>query len=214
MVVTDAGLETVAETARAATLLNPLRLAIVKELREPDSASGLARKLSLPRQKLNYHLRELESAGFLELVEERRKGNCTERLLRSTATSYLVAPAALGDLGPDPERLRDRFSASYLVAVAARTIQELAILTKRAAKASKKLPTLSLSTEIRFASAESQSAFARELTEELSRLTAKYHDENAPRGRRFRLLVGSYPRITRTGSAGASAPKKREGNHA
>lgn len=212
MVVTEAGgLETVSDAGRAAVLLNPLRLAIVKELREPDSASGLARKLNLPRQKLNYHLRELESAGFLELVEERRKGNCTERLLRSTATSYLVAPAALGDLGPDPDRFRDRFSASYLVALAARTIQELATLTKRAATASKKLPTLSLSTEVRFASAESQAAFTSELTQELSRLTAKYHDEKAPRGRWFRLLVGSYPKITRPGSADVQRSEKREG---
>ena len=189
--------ETVVDPLRAATLLNPLRLAIVRELREPDSASGLARKLGLPRQKLNYHLRELENAGFLELVEERRKGNCTERMMRATATSYLIDPGALGALGPDPERFQDRFSASYLVALAARAIQELTTLKKRAAQAGKKLPTLSLSTEIRFASADSQAAFAKELTREISRLTAKYHDEEATRGRRFRLLVGSYPKITK-----------------
>ena len=156
--------ETVRDPVRAATLLNPLRLAIVRELREPDSASGLARKLELPRQKLNYHLRELENAGFLELVEERRKGNCTERMMRATATSYLIDPGALG---PDPERFQDRFSASYLVALAARAIQELTTLKKRAANAAKKLPTLSLSTEIRFASADAQAAFAKELTREI-----------------------------------------------
>ena len=189
--------ETVGDPLRAATLLNPLRLAIVRELREPDSASGLARKLGLPRQKLNYHLRELENAGFLELVEERRKGNCTERMMRATATSYLIDPGALGSLGPDPERIQDRFSASYLVALAARAIQELTTLKERAAQAGKKLPTLSLSTEIRFASADSQAAFAKELTREVSRLIAKYHDDDVTRGRRFRLLVGSYPKITK-----------------
>ncbi len=189
--------ETVGDPSRAATLLNPLRLAIVRELREPDSASGLARKLGLPRQKLNYHLRELENAGFLELVEERRKGNCTERMMRATATSYLIDQGALGALGPDPEQFQDRFSASYLVALAARAIQELTTLKKRAAQAGKKLPTLSLSTEIRFASADSQAAFAKELTREVSRLITKYHDEDATRGRRFRLLVGSYPKITK-----------------
>jgi DNA-binding transcriptional ArsR family regulator len=72
---------------RATVLLNPLRLRILRELREPDSASGLSRKIGMPRQKLNYHLRELESAGFLQLVEERRKGNCTERVLRASARS-------------------------------------------------------------------------------------------------------------------------------
>jgi len=62
--------------------------------------AGLARKLGLPRQRLNYHLRALEDAGLVELVEERRKGNCFERLLRATARSFVISPEALGVLGP------------------------------------------------------------------------------------------------------------------
>ena len=58
----------------------------------PDSASGLARKLEMTRQKLNYHLREMEKQGLVELFEEKKKGNCTERLVRATARSYLLRP--------------------------------------------------------------------------------------------------------------------------
>lgn len=108
----ESKLDVVRELDRASVLLNPLRLRILRELREADSASGLSRKLGLPRQKLNYHLRELESSGFLELVAERRKGNCTERVLRATARSYLVAPAVLGEAGLDTDALTDRFSSS------------------------------------------------------------------------------------------------------
>ena len=31
----------------------------------------------------------------MELVEERRKGNCTERVLQATAASYVISPSAL-----------------------------------------------------------------------------------------------------------------------
>ena len=197
----ESRLDVVRELDRASVLLNPLRLRIVSELREPDSASGLSRKLGLPRQKLNYHLRELESAGFLELVEERRKGNCTERVLRATARSYLVDPAVLGEAGLDPDAFTDRFSSSYLLALAGRTIHDVSALRERADKVGKMLPTLSLESEVRFASAEKQAAFADELTKALQRLLAKYHDENAPGGRPFRILLVSHPKLRPEGSS-------------
>ena len=194
-------LDVVRELDRASVLLNPLRLRIVRELREADSASGLSRKLGMPRQKLNYHLRELESSGFLELVEERRKGNCTERVLRATARSYLVDPAALGDIGLDPDAFTDRFSSSYLLALASKTIRDISELRDRADKAGKKLPTLSLESEVRFASAAKQAAFAEDLTRELKRLVAKYHDERAASGRCFRVVLASYPKLRHEGGS-------------
>ena len=66
----------------------------VAALAEPGTATTLAAKTGLTRQKVNYHLRALEQHGLVELVEERRKGNCTERVLRATASSYVISPAA------------------------------------------------------------------------------------------------------------------------
>ena len=169
----------------AAALLHPVRGRLLEELRAPDSAAGLARRLDVPRQKLNYHLRQLEKEGLVELVEKRRKGNCTERIVRASARSYLISPETLGPLASDPDKLRDKFSAAYLVALAARAMRDIARLSRGAAKAGKRLPTLSLQTEIRFASARDQNRFAEELSTHLAELTAKYHDESAPRGRRF-----------------------------
>jgi hypothetical protein len=50
--------------------------------------------LALPRQQVGYHLRALEQAGLVELVEERRKGNCIERIVRAAACSYVISPEA------------------------------------------------------------------------------------------------------------------------
>lgn len=182
----------------AAALLHPLRRRILEDLREPDSATGLSRRLGIPRQKLNYHLRELEKAALLELVEERRRGNCVERILRATARTYVIDPETLGRLAADPDEVHDRFSSTYLMALATRAIRELGRLRKRAARAGKRLATLSLQTEVRFATAGDRKAFFEELANEVARLAAKYHDEAAEGGRRFKFFLGGYPAMTKT----------------
>jgi DNA-binding transcriptional ArsR family regulator len=186
-------LEVVRTPASAAALLDPARQKLLAHLKEPDSASGLARRLQLPRQRVNYHLRELERAGLVELVEERRKGNCVERVVRATARAFIISPEALGPLGPTSEMAADRLSSAYLIAAAGRTIRDLASLEARARKAGKRIATLTLETDIRFASADSRAAFAEELTGVIARLTAKYHNDRAPGGRRFRLLAAIHP---------------------
>jgi DNA-binding transcriptional ArsR family regulator len=187
----------VGDAASAAVLLNPLRLQILERLREPDSASGLSRLMNLPRQKLNYHLRELEKHGLVEQVEERKKGNCVERIMRATARYYFISPGALGNLGTDLGQIQDRFSSTYLVAVAARTIRDLAVLRTRAEKVGKKLATFTLETNVRFAAASDLNAFSEELANTVARLVAKYHDEKTLGGRQYKFIVGSYPAITK-----------------
>lgn len=191
------GVRVVREARQAVVMLKPPRPEILEQLRDPDSASGLARRMELPRQRLNHHLRELEKAGLVELVEERRKGNCFERVMRSVARYFVISPEALGAVGADePERFRDRYSWSYLAAVAGKALSDLATLRRRADRAGKRLATFTLETEIRFASAKARHAFTEELANEVARLTSKYHDETAPRGRRFRFFLGGHPQIT------------------
>jgi DNA-binding transcriptional ArsR family regulator len=194
-----ATLQIVQSPEKAGVLLQPGRLRLLEQLTEPDSAAGLARRLGVPRQKLNYHLRELEREGFLELIEERRKGNCMERVVRAVAREFLIAPGA-GD-HETADRIKadritaDRFSAAYLASTAARMISALASLCIRARRAGKRVATLTLETEIRFASAESRAAFAEEMTASIARLAAKYHNERAEGGRRFCLLSAVYPAV-------------------
>lgn len=179
----------------AAALLHPERHRILELLRTPDSASGLGRKLGLARQRLNYHLKELESAGLVELVEERRRGNCTERLLRTTATTYLLSPEVLGTLGETVGAAQEAFSSAYLVQAAGKTIHDLGILREKAKKAGKSLATLTIESEVRFASPADRHAFATELANAVAALVARYHQPDHPQGRDFRLLVGVHPAL-------------------
>lgn len=206
MAPTPTALRVVRDAEPAAALLDPVRQQLLAELRRPDSASGLARRLRLPRQRLNYHLRVLESAGLVELVEERRKGNCLERVVRATAHTFVISPEALGPLGLTADTAPDRLSSSYLLAAAGRTIREVGALDERARGEEKRLATLTLEGEVRFASPASRGAFAEELATAVARLSAKYHDERAPGGRRFRLLAAVHP----TAEPEAAEPKAAE----
>jgi DNA-binding transcriptional ArsR family regulator len=180
--------------ADAAVLLRPMRTRILELLAEPQSAASVARTLELPRQNVGYHLKELEKQGLVELVEEKRVGNCVERIVRATGRAYLVSAEALGSLARGAAEATDRFSAAYVIAVAARARREVARLRQGADDAGKRLATLTLETEIRFATAADRGAFAEELAREVARLTAKYHDESAPRGRLHRLVSFAYPK--------------------
>ena len=171
------------EPAAAEASLDPIRTRLLAALAQPGSASALAVKLGLARQKVNYHLRTLERHGLVELVEERRKGNVTERVMRATAASYVISPSAMAALAPDPDRSPDQLSALWLVALAARVVNEVGQLIGRSRRARRPLATFGMDAEIRFASASDRAAFAAELSETVERLVATYHDEFAAGGR-------------------------------
>jgi DNA-binding transcriptional ArsR family regulator len=188
----------VIEDAQTAEItLDPVRARLLAELAEPGSAVSLAAKLGLPRQRVNYHLRALERHGLVELVEERRKGNATERVLQATAASYVISPQALAPLQPDPDRSPDRLSARWLLALAARLVRDVGALITGAARARMRVATFAMAGEVRFASAADRAAFAEELAGAVATLVARYHDASAPGGRTHRVVVAVHPSLTR-----------------
>jgi DNA-binding transcriptional ArsR family regulator len=191
-------IEVIEDPAAAEASLDPIRTRILQELAEPGSATQLAAKVGLPRQKVNYHLKALERHGLVELVEERRKGNVTERVLQATAASYLISPVALASVAPDPHRFADRFSAFWLLALAGRMVQEVGKLIAGAAAARQKLATFAIDGEITFRTAADRAAFAEELGVSVTRLVDKYHNDGGAGGRKHRLVVALHPALKET----------------
>jgi DNA-binding transcriptional ArsR family regulator len=181
--------------AAAEASLDPVRTRLLSELAQPASASALAGRIGLPRQKINYHLRALERHGLVELVEERRKGNVTERVMRATASAYVISPAALAMVEPDPARSPDRLSAFWLLALAARLVRDVGALIVGANRAQKRVATFALDGEVRFATAADRAAFAGELSSAVTALVAKYHDESTAGGRPHRIVVAIHPSV-------------------
>ncbi len=165
--------EVIADPAAAVSALDPIRGRLLAELNEPASAASLASRVGIARQKVNYHLRALEQHHLVVVAGERRWGGLTERLLVATASSYVVSPGALGPVAVDPDRAADRLSASYLIAVAARTVREVGELWRTARDKNKRLATLSIDTVVTFGSAADRAAFTDELARAVTALAAR-----------------------------------------
>lgn len=118
------------------------------------------------------------------------RGGISERVLRATAATFVVSPAAIAASGARPEHVNDRLSAGYLVTLGGRLVSEVGALSRDADDAGKRLPTFGLDTEIRFRNAADRAAFADELTEAILDLVSRYHHDG---GRPHRLVVASHP---------------------
>jgi len=202
------------DTSQLAAALSPLRMRVLREMHQPESATSLAPRLGLSRQTLNYHLRELEREGFLEVVEERPRRGCVERLLKVTSRAFVVNPALLGALSDDPHQARDRFSSAFLLATATGLIRDVAVLTQRARAVEQRLATFTMDCEIGFASPAAFRAFTEELASQVATLASKY-DHATARSRRFRVVVGSHPVVTKTAAdaAAETARHQRQQQH-
>jgi DNA-binding transcriptional ArsR family regulator len=194
--------------AQAASLLKPLRARILEHLCEPDSATGVAAALGLPRQRVGYHVRQLEQLGLVGHVGDRRRGNFIERLLVAAARYFVIAPAALGRLGAHPDEVSDRFSSDYLVAVAAQTAREVAALGEVARTAGNRAATTTLQVDIRFSSPEEQGRCADEIARFVADLARRYHRPTTAESRSVRFLVAGYATPwppARSGTSGTGA---------
>jgi DNA-binding transcriptional ArsR family regulator len=193
------------DAAAAAVSLDPIRARMLAELAEPLTATTLAARLGLARQKVNYHVKTLEQHGLVELVEERRRGNMNERVVRASAAAYVISPAALAAFAPDPTQSPDRLSARWLLALAARLVRETGALINGAARAKKPLATFGLDAEVRFAKPSDRAAFLAELTDALAGMISRYHAES---GRPHRVIVAVHPSITEDADPPAKERKR------
>jgi hypothetical protein len=177
----------------AALLAHPLRPRIVALAAEPASASELAARLGLPRQRVNYHVRQLAKARFLRRAGQVRKRNLIEQRYVATARSYVLAPEVLGPLAADRASAEDAFSAARLVAIAAQAQADVSHAVSAAAAQGKRLATLSMAADIRFASAEQRVAFTQALQAAIVDVIAKHTSPAEGDGRPFKLVLGCYP---------------------
>ncbi|GAB2654506.1 helix-turn-helix domain-containing protein [Kribbella swartbergensis] len=185
----------VEEPEKVRLALSPIRRQLLDLLREPSSATQLAAALELPRQRVNYHLRELEKAGLVELVEERQRRGFTERILRASAATLVVDPAVMGSAFAS---IQDQYAAEHLVEVAAGTVRDVARMQAKADAAGKRLLTFTVEAEVRFAEPGDVHRFTDALTEAIRRTVEEFDTDG---GRPYRLIAGGHPASRRTEDA-------------
>jgi len=157
--------------------------------------------MDLPRQRVNYHVRELARAGFLRRAERRRKRNMFEQRYVAGAAGYLLSPELLGAVGADWRAIPDTASAEYLLALVSQVQSDLMRAWKWASERTGGLPTISLKTQFRFENQRGRERFAQALrdaiVEVVTRHTKAYQraDGEPGPGSPYRLVIGSYPYV-------------------
>ena len=193
------GLEAVQSVRRASAMLHPLRSRLLALAREPASSTELARRLGLPRQRVNYHVRALERAGLLRAAGRRRRRNLIEQRYVATARSYILSPELLGPLAPDWRQIADTASSDYLLALADQVRSDVGRAAQEAAAEGKRLTTLSVKSQFRFETPEQRARFAEAMRAAIVEIIARNSTPNRRengrpgKGRPYRLVLACYP---------------------
>lgn len=180
--------------------LSPIRRRLLERLRQPASATQLAAELSMGRQRVNYHLRALEKARLVDLVEERQRRGCIERILVARAQAFIVDPSVMTaktgshsgtSLAGVSRDVQDKFSAEHLIDAAADVVRDVTRMRAQAEKQGVRLLTFTMQTDISFAEPDDLERFTTAVAEFVTREAAKFHTPAA--GRRYRVVIGGHP---------------------
>jgi DNA-binding transcriptional ArsR family regulator len=169
---------------------HPLRVRILEALREPGSAATVAREVGDTRQKVNYHLKELERVGLVTPVGERRAGNFIETLYQAAGRSFLVSPQVAWS---DPRRvdaLREQHSLDRLVMVGAQLQRDAISLLDRAAFDGEQIASAAVEVDVHFADEKDRAAFLDEYLKTVQELCDRYGSRD---GLPYRVVLAAHP---------------------
>jgi len=183
------------DAERALLVLDPIKHRLLIALREPGSAASLAKALGLPRQQLGYHLRALEQAGLVRLLEERRRRGFVERVLLAVADGFVLDPAMLVDPGVVSQ---DRHAADYLVQAAGTVVRDVTRMRAAADTAGQRLLTFTIEADLGFAQPQDFEDFSDALAKAVAELAQRYAPAAGRRG--YHLVMGAHPAVA--GQAG------------
>jgi DNA-binding transcriptional ArsR family regulator len=181
------------DAGKALLALDPVKRHLLKALREPGSAASLAKRLGLPRQQLGYHLRALEEAGLVRVVEERKRRGFVERVLVAAADAFVLDPALLGaDHAVD---MQDAHAAAHLVQAAGTVVREVTRMRSAAEAAGQRLLTFTIEADIGFAQPQDFEDFTQALAQAVAELAARYPPWPDRRG--YHLVMGAHPAVAK-----------------
>ena len=182
-----------ADSARA--LLHPLRSRVLAELREPRSATEVAKALGQPAPRINHHVRRLKEAGLIRRAGTRRVRNLTEVLYVAMARTFVISEALTpgGERRGELRRQSARRPLRNLVAVGERLAGDALRLLDEAAWDEREFSTYASSLDLSFPDAESRAAFLGDLLSAIEQLKGKYGAQEGSEGERYQAMVACYP---------------------
>lgn len=81
-------------------LVDPIRVEMIERLFDPASVTELAEAMNVPRTRLYHHVRLLEQAGMIRVVQTRRRGAIPEKIYQAAAKTYTPSQRFLAESPP------------------------------------------------------------------------------------------------------------------
>jgi len=173
------------DVTQADALLKPKRVEVMRQLAEPRTCTEVGGVLGDTPQAVYYHVKRLQAAGLVSLIDERRVRGIVEGIYQAVARSFWVSPDAVGRLGP-PRAREDMLGLGYLLNLSEEMARELAALSARPVA----LPAFGIAGDIHL-SPEDGAAFVADLQRAFGEVLARYGGGEG--GHRFRLTLACYP---------------------
>ncbi len=173
------------DVTQADALLKPKRVQIMRELAEPRTCTEIGGVLGETPQAIYYHVKRLQAAGLVSLVDERRVRGIVEGIYQAVARTYWVSPDIAGRLG-EPRAREDMLGLGFLLNLTEEMTRDLAAL----AVGPVVLPSFGIAGDVHL-SPEDGAAFVAELQRAFGEVLAKYGGGES--GHTFRLALACYP---------------------
>jgi hypothetical protein len=139
---------------------------------------------------VNYHLKELDRAGLVRRVGERRNRNFVESLYRSVARTFVVSPRVAWGNPRRVRAMREQLSLETLVHLGERLERDAVALLDRAAFEGEEVASSSVEVEIRLAGEEDRARFLKEY---LAAVRPVIERHQRAEGDRYRVVLAAYP---------------------
>lgn len=177
----------ITQVEQAAVLLKPLRLELMHLLDQPRTCTELAAALELTPQKVYYHVKMLQKAGLVALVNERRVRGVMEGLYQAKATSYWLSAELTASLG-GARQARSQLSLTQLVDLA-RSLESAAAELANEAEPQ----VLTLNASVALADPLRRQEFLQDVKLTIQALAERYGSRGEDeQGASYRLVLACY----------------------
>jgi DNA-binding transcriptional ArsR family regulator len=175
---------------QASALINPLRAEILAQLKQPSSATEVAKKLNETPQRINYHLKTLEKVGLVSRVGTRQVRNLVEVLYQSIARTFLLAESL--SIGKETiQKMKDQGSLLHLIHTSERMKKDALHLMEQSDQ-NEVIPSASLQMQVNLADELTREQFVADYVAMVEDLVKKYQHKNN-HAHPYQVLLAVYP---------------------
>lgn len=177
---------------QASALINPLRAEILAQLKQPSSATEVAKKLKETPQRINYHLKTLQKVGLVTKVGTRQVRNLVEVLYQSIAKTFLLAET-LSISKETIQKIKDQGSLLHLIHTSERMRKDALLLMEQSDQ-NEVIPSASLQMKVNLTDETMREQFVEDYVALVKSLVKRYQ-QNSENQHVYQVLLSVYPDV-------------------